>query len=155
MKTMIFATLRCVQRVASLSCLTWLVACQPKERPNRGDRNERPLDGMERAAAKNVSTETAAIAMQERDVKRLKMLGVYVRNRASVVLMEPNDLKALDLAIQCLEGTVPREERQTALDKIGSGKLKKPASDLCLEQEEEEETEQKEEPAPKKGEELN
>jgi len=139
MNPMIFATLRRVPRAAALVALAFLaggVACQPKEKPKRGDRNERPLDGMERAAARNVSIETATIAMADGDLKKLKMLDVYVRNRAETALLSEDDLASLGLAIECLEGKRTKAERVAAFEKIKTGKLRAPAHDACLEENE-------------------
>ena len=113
-----------------------LFACKPKERPNRGDRTERPLDGMERFAAQSVSVETAIQAMKDHDLKKLKMLGVWVRNRDKTVLMTKDDLRSLDLAVACLENTKSTDERRAELSEIEAGKLKEPARELCLPDEE-------------------
>ncbi len=124
-------------RYALLGCaLVSAMACKQKERGPRGDRTERPLDGLERFTAQSVSVETAIEAMQQRDLKKLKMLGVWVRNRDKTVLMTKDDLSALDLAVECLEGKKSQQERTTAIDSIESGKLKAPARSLCLPEEE-------------------
>lgn len=120
-----------------LCAVASLAACQEKKAaPARGDRTERPLDGLERFTAQSVSVETAIQAMQDRDLKKLKMLGVWVRNRDKTVLMTQDDLRSLDLAIACLEGQKSADERSTELDEIKSGKLKQPTSALCLQEEE-------------------
>ena len=95
------------------------------------------MDGLERYTARSVSIETAIDAMQQRDVKKLKMLGVWVRQRDKTVLLTEDDLSSLDLAVDCIEGNRSKEERSEALDQIKSGKLKGPARELCLEEEEE------------------
>lgn len=133
---MSFLVPRLTRHVIVCCAVASLVACKQKERPNRGDRTERPLDGMERFAAQSVSIETAIQAMQDRDVKKLKMLGVWVRNRDKTVLMTPDDLRSLDLAVACLEGQKTFEERSAELEEIESGKLKGPARALCLQEEE-------------------
>jgi len=56
-----------------------------------------------------------------------------VRKRDKKVLMTPDDLSALDLAIECLEGQKSPEERRAALDEIQVSQLKAPARDLCIE----------------------
>jgi hypothetical protein len=93
------------------------------------------LDGVELSAARRVGLETASEAIQKGDVKKLKMLAVWVRKRAQVVLFEPDDLAALDIAITCLDGSLPEGERAAALAKISSGKLVQDARDVCLDQE--------------------
>jgi len=116
--------------------LAALPACQEqKDKPIRGDRSVRPLDGMERFAARSVSIETAIAAMQDRDVKKLKMLSVWVKKRDKTVLLSADDVSSLDLAIQCLEGQLSQDERSDALDNIKSGKLKAAAREVCLEDE--------------------
>lgn len=139
MIAMNFATFRRPRLAAALAVLTslaWLTGCPPKETKKRGDRSVRPLDNMERAAARNVSIETAIDAIEQRDVKRLKMLDVYVRNRSETALISPDELSSLGLAIDCLENKLSREERSAVLDKIKSGKLKAPATEVCLEEDE-------------------
>lgn len=91
------------------------------------------MDGLERYTARTVSIETAAEAMRDHDLKKLKMLGVWVRQRDKTILLTPDDLSSLDLAIDCLEGDPSLPERTAALDRIQSGKLKAPARALCLE----------------------
>jgi len=112
-----------------------LSACQ-KDRMKGGDRSERPMDGLERYTARKVSLETAIEAIDQRDVKKLKMLGVYVRKRDQTALFSEDDLSSLDLAIACLEGTKSQEERVAALAEIKSGQLKAAARDACLEEQE-------------------
>lgn len=131
-----FVTLRWLRRAAlSAVALLPLLACQEqKDKPIRGDRSVRPLDGMERFAARSVSIETAIEAMQERDVKKLKMLSVWVKNRDKTVLLSPDDVTSLDLAIECLEDKLTQEERSDALDQIKSGRLKAAAREACIEE---------------------
>jgi hypothetical protein len=88
------------------------------------------LDGMQLSAARRVTMETARTALQHRDLPRLKQLSVWVRHRAQVVLFEPDDLAALDLAIQCLEQSAPPTEQLASLDRL-SGTLRGPARDVC------------------------
>jgi hypothetical protein len=109
-------------------------ACQA-ERPNRSDGSSgaRAMDGLERYTRRTVSLETAIDAIEQRDVKKLKMLSVYVRNRDKTALFSEDDLSSLDLAIECLDGAKSKEERTEALDAIKSGKLKKAAAQACLE----------------------
>jgi hypothetical protein len=129
-----FITLRWLRRVAMLLAALCSMACQDKkEQPIRGDRSVRPLDGMERYAARSVSIETAIDAMQERDVKKLRMLSVWVQKRDKTILLTPDDLSSLDLAIECLEQKLTQEERTARLDAIKSGKLKPAAREVCIE----------------------
>ena len=95
---------------APASCLVGLGAI-------RGDRSVRPLDGMERFAARNVSIATAIAAMEARDLKKLQMLSVWVKNRDQTVLLSPNDLSALDFAIECLEHERTPDERKLLLER--------------------------------------
>ena len=131
-----FATLRWVRQVAVLATALSLPACQQdqKKKPIRGDRSVRPLDGMERYAARSVSIETAIDAMQQRDLKKLKMLSVWVQKRDKTVLLAPDDLSSLDLAIECLEEKLTQDERSAALDEIKSGQLKAAAREVCIEE---------------------
>ena len=130
-----FATLRWFRRAAALACGFSLLACQErKEKPIRGDRSVRPLDGMERFAARSVSIETAIDAMQQRDLKKLKMLSVWVQKRDKTVLLTPDDLSSLELAIECLEQKLTQDERSAALDAIKSGKLRVAAREVCIEE---------------------
>jgi hypothetical protein len=92
------------------------------------------LDGMQLEAAGRVALESAADAMERHDLQRLKMLSVWVRGRAQVVLFQPNDLSALDVAIGCLERSVSPGEAATTLKKMTSGKLLVRARVLCSEQ---------------------
>jgi len=130
-----FVTPRWLRRAALVALAqVSLLACQEqKDKPIRGDRSVRPLDGMERFAARSVSIETAILAMQERDLKKLKMLSVWVKKRDKTVLLSPDDVTSLDLAIECLEDKLTQDERSDALDEIKSGKLKAAARDVCIE----------------------
>jgi hypothetical protein len=94
------------------------------------------MDGLERYTRRTVSLETAVDAIEQRDVKKLKMLSVYVRNRDKTALFSEDDLSSLDLAIECLEGAKSQEERSAALDEIKSGALKKAAREACVEEQE-------------------
>ena len=119
-----------------LATLRSFVACQEeKDKPIRGNRGVRPLDGMERFAARSVSIETAITAMTERDLKKLEMLSVWVQKRDKTVLLTPDDLSSLDLAIECLEAKLTQDQRRAALDAIKSGKLQPAAREVCLESE--------------------
>ena len=130
-----FVTLRWIRRAGALACALSLLACQDeKKKTIRGDRSVRPLDGMERFAARSVSIETAIDAMQERDLKKLKMLSVWVQKRDKTILLAPDDLSSLDLAIECLEQKLTQDERIAALDEIKSGKLKPAAREVCIEE---------------------
>jgi len=92
------------------------------------------LDGMQLEAAGRVALESAADAMERHDLQRLKMLSVWVRGRAQVVLFQPNDLSALDLAIGCLERKVSPSQALESLKKMSSGKLLVRTRVLCSEQ---------------------
>jgi hypothetical protein len=92
------------------------------------------LDGMELTAARRVGLASAADAMQQRDLKRLKMLSTWVRHRAQVVLLDPDDLASLDLAITCLDDSLAKDEREAVLDRIKTGKLREPARAVCLDE---------------------
>lgn len=118
--------------VSALGGLT-LTACQTERSSADASGGARPMDGLERYTRRTVSLETAIDAIEQRDVKKLKMLSVYVRNRDKTALFSEDDLSSLDLAIECLEGAKSTEERSAALDQIKSGKLKKAAAQACLE----------------------
>jgi hypothetical protein len=105
-------------------------ACQHDATDSK--RDPAALDGMERSAARRVGLESTIDAMQRGDLNRLKMLSVWARTRAQVALFEADDLSSLDLAIECLDGSMTHADRLTALAKIKSGQLLKPARDLCL-----------------------
>jgi hypothetical protein len=117
--------------------LCGLAACQ-KDRLSRADGSAgaRPMDGLERYTRRTVSLETAIDSIEQRDVKKLKMLSVYVRNRDKTALFSEDDLKSLDLAIECLEGSKNQEARAAALAEIKSGKLQKVTREACLEEHE-------------------
>jgi hypothetical protein len=102
------------------------------EAPPQTKRDPSVLDGVERSAATRVGLETATDAMRHGDLKKLRMLGVWARKRAQVVLFEANDLESLDVAIACLDGSLSANDRAPALAKIKSGQLLKPARALCL-----------------------
>lgn len=89
------------------------------------------LDGMQLASARRVALESATAAMQRRDLTRLKQLSLWVRGRAQVAILEPDDLQALDLAIECLEHLSPPADAVQRLDALASGQLKKPAGTVC------------------------
>jgi hypothetical protein len=130
-----FVSLRWIRRALTLVAALSLLACQEqKDKPIRGNRSVRPLDGMERFAARSVSIETAIDAMNERDLKKLKMLSVWVQKRDKTVLLTPDDLSSLDLAIACLEEKLTQDERKVALEQIKSGKLKPAAREVCIEE---------------------
>jgi len=87
---------------------------------------------MELTAARRVGLESASDGMRRRDLKRLKMLSVWVRSRAQVVLFQPDDLSSLDLAIECLEGSLLPAQVASRLEQISTGQLLAPARTLCL-----------------------
>ncbi|MEI9937931.1 MAG: hypothetical protein WDO69_12000 [Pseudomonadota bacterium] len=130
-----FVTLRWIHCALALVAALSSLACQEqKDKPIRGNRSVRPLDGMERFAARSVSIETAIDAMHERDLKKLKMLSVWVQKRDKTILLAPDDLSSLDLAIECLEQKLTQDERSAALDAIKSGKLQAAAREVCIEE---------------------
>jgi hypothetical protein len=141
MISMSFVTLRWFQRATvvawALPILTMGAGCQtdPAKR-SEGAAGARAMDGLERYTRRTVSLETAIDAIEQRDVKKLKMLSVYVRNRDKTALFSEDDLRSLDLAIECLEDSMSQEERSAVLDQIHSGKLKKTAREACLEERE-------------------
>ena len=101
---------------------------------SEGAAGARAMDGLERYTRRTVSLETAIEAIEQGDVKKLKMLSVYVRNRDKTALFSEDDLSSLDLAIECLEQKLSQDERRTALDEIKSGKLKASAREVCIEE---------------------
>jgi hypothetical protein len=113
-------------------CATGFFCACRHEAPPETKRDPSVLDGVERNAATRVGLETATDAMHRGDLKQLRMLGVWARKRAQVVLFEADDLEALDVAIACLDGSLAANDRAPALDKIKSGQLLKPARALCL-----------------------
>jgi hypothetical protein len=124
-----------MRRLAAALCVLSL-SCQrepaPKKRPSVATATSgEKLDGMQLDSARRVAIESATAAMQRRDLPRLKQLATWVRGRAHVPVLEPNDLTALDLAIRCLEDVSAPEGAAATLDELGSGKLKKPALELC------------------------
>ncbi len=123
-------------RLALLGAAVATLSGCPKDRPQGKGKGERPMDGLERYTARKVSLETAVDAIEQRDVKKLKMLSVYVRKRDQTALFSEDDLSSMDLAIECLEGAKSRAEREAALDEIKSGTLKASARDACLEEQE-------------------
>ncbi|MET0792701.1 MAG: hypothetical protein ABW061_14365 [Polyangiaceae bacterium] len=134
---MSFVRLRWFRRAVLLGAAIGLVACQ-KDRLSRNDGTggARPMDGLERYTRRTVSLETAIDAIEQRDLKKLKMLSVYVRNRDKTALFSEDDLSSLDLAIECLGGGKSQDERRAALDEIHSGKLKNSAREACIEEQE-------------------
>lgn len=89
------------------------------------------LDGMQLAAGRRVALETAILAMKHRDRERLKQLRTWVLQRATVPLIEPADLTALDLAIQCLEPGAKAAEVTAQLEELETGSLRTPAQVMC------------------------
>ncbi len=94
------------------------------------------LDAMQLEAAGRVALESAADAMERRDLERLRMLSRWVRERFEVVLFVPNDLSALDLAIGCLDHSMSRSQAAASFAKMGKAKLLIPARTLCEEMQE-------------------
>jgi hypothetical protein len=94
------------------------------------------LDAMQLEAAGRVALESAADAMERRDLTRLKMLSTWVRGRAQVVLFAADDLSALDLSIGCLDHSVSRRQALASFEKLGKCKLLIPARTVCDEADE-------------------
>jgi hypothetical protein len=92
------------------------------------------LDSMQLEAAGRVALESAADAMERRDLERLRMLSRWVRFRAQKVLFAPDDLAALDLAIACLERKVAPAEALASLQKLKTAKLLLTTRSVCSEQ---------------------
>ncbi|HYP90891.1 MAG TPA: hypothetical protein VEQ59_22145 [Polyangiaceae bacterium] len=89
------------------------------------------LDRMQFSSARRVGLQTTSEAMASGDLQRLKQMRLWVRNRAQVPIFEEGDLRALDLAIACLEHTTAPRAAIDELAEIESGTLKKPARELC------------------------
>jgi hypothetical protein len=115
-----------------------LLACQRESGTRKGERAIPPapsnsaLDGMQFSAARRVALESATAAMKRRDVERLKQLNVWVRHRATVPILEPDDLTSLDIAVGCLEHVSPPTEALAKLDGLQSGQLRNEARSVCL-----------------------
>lgn len=124
-----FTALALLGFAVAFACRSESKSFAPKPAGSAGE-----LDAMQLEAAGRVAMESAADAMERHDLQRLKMLSVWVRGRAQVVLFQPNDLSALDTAIACLERSVPPSQAITSLAKLSSGKLIVRAKVLCSEQ---------------------
>jgi hypothetical protein len=70
--------------------------------------------------------------MASRDLQRLKMLKIWVRDRAQVVLFDSDDMTALELSIACLEHSSPPEQALARLEGLKTGELRKSARGVCL-----------------------
>ncbi len=114
------------------AALLWAGLCACSSQGPKKKRDPAVLDGVELSAARRVGLETAADAIRKGDLKKLRMLTVWVRKRAQVVLFEADDLQALDIAISCLDGSLAQSERAATLAKVTSGKLIKDAREVCL-----------------------
>jgi hypothetical protein len=122
---------------ALASSLCCAPACQ---RQSAGETDKPPstsasgseLDGMQLSSARRVALESATAAMQRGDLPRLKQLSLWVRHRAKVSILDPDDLKSLDLAIDCLEQVGVSKETLASLEQVKAGVLKQPARSLCL-----------------------
>ena len=116
---------------ATLLCAA---ACQ-REHASKSDGYPAPsssgLDGMQLSSARRVALKSATDAMQRRDLERLKQLSVWVKKRAQVVILEPDDVRALDLAIECLEQVGPTSDALGSIDQLKSGTLKQKARAVC------------------------
>lgn len=124
---------------ASLLLVVTSVACRRGGTGYERDDEARPstsssagyLDGMQLASARRVALESAVDAIDRRDLARLRQLDVWVRKRAQVPLFEQDDLRALELAISCLEHSPPPGAREE-LTAMESGTLPVHARDACL-----------------------
>lgn len=90
------------------------------------------LDGMQLASARRVALESTSAAMKRRDLQRLKQLSTWVRHRAQSSLFEPDDLAALDLAIECLEHGAAPTDQLARVEALKTGTLRTPAREVCL-----------------------
>jgi hypothetical protein len=86
---------------------------------------------MQLSSARRMALQSAIGAMRQHDLQKLKMLDVWVRNRAQITLMEPDDLAALAIAIACLEAGTPPSDSESKLDALQTGKLREPARAAC------------------------
>jgi hypothetical protein len=86
---------------------------------------------MQLSSARRVALESATAAMERHDLQRLKQLDVWVRNRAQVAVFEPDDLRALELAISCLEHVPPPLQAREQLALLKSGSLRASARAAC------------------------
>jgi len=115
--------------------LVCVLACQRERTSQSDDGYPAPsasgLDGMQLSSARRVALQSATAAMQRRDLDRLKKLSVWVKNLDQAPIFEPDDLAALDLAIQCLEQVAPPSDALTTLDHLKGGTLKKAARGVC------------------------
>jgi hypothetical protein len=102
-----------------------------KSSPASSSSGAEQLDGMQLDSARRIAIESASAAMTHHNLERLKQLSTWVRGRAQVVILEPNDLEALDLAIACLEQPSGAADSLARLDRIQGGKLKGPAHTAC------------------------
>jgi hypothetical protein len=124
-----FSALGLLGFAVAFACRSESKSFAPKPKSSAGE-----LDAMQLEAAGRVALESAADAMERHDLERLRMLSRWVRGRAQVVLFQPNDLSALDLAIGCLDRSVAPNEALAILTKLTSGKLIVRAKVLCSEQ---------------------
>jgi hypothetical protein len=89
------------------------------------------LDGMQLDSARRIANESAVAAMKERNLGRLKQLNVWVRGRAQVDILRPEEQSALDLAITCLERPSPPGDADEILTGLKPNVLQGPARDVC------------------------
>lgn len=121
--------------VVGLACAC-LVGCKEDGPKNHGWKPFTPpspstLDGMQLDSARRVAIESAKDSMVRHDLERLKQLAKWVRGRAQVVILEPADLEALDLAIVCLGQPGPSPEIRAQVQRIAGGKLKEHTLRVC------------------------
>lgn len=120
--------------LAILCCLT-LLGCQKQtehhEEPATTAASGSKLDGMQLDSARRVALQSALDAMKRRDLPRLKQLSTWVRGRAQVVIFQPSELDALDLAIACLETGAPTSDAEARLKSMPPNKLRTSASEIC------------------------
>ncbi len=86
------------------------------------------LDGMQLESARRVAREQAKEAMNARDAQRLQQLRKWVEGRASVPILPPEDLAALDAVIGCLEQAADASDQ---LERAKTSQLADPARRAC------------------------
>jgi hypothetical protein len=122
--------------LVALSALVLGVACRHDGRPKDDGGSPSPsasaLDRTQLAAARRIALESALAAMASRDLQRLKMLKIWVRDRAQVALFDGDDMTSLELAIACLERSSPPEQALARLEGLKTGELRKSARGVCL-----------------------
>jgi len=119
----------CVLMVATFE----MFGCErePSRSSERAAPSSSVLDGMQLESARRVANESAVAAMKEGNVQRLKQLSTWVRGRAQVDILRPEEQQALDLAIACLEQVSPPVDADRTLAESKPNVLQQPARDVC------------------------